>query len=150
MFYFIQKYLTLQFLILLILFTLFTLFTFGTFIFKYNFIKTSYLKLIYFNLLVMSLIVYLGGLFITYVYPKQIIVSIDNYKYLIDNKHSRLFDIICHQIPHLLILIITLYLIYNQYLSESDFMLNKLLITLLWIVSYLLFINPFYIYFNLE
>lgn len=144
---FLQQYLTIQFLTLLIIFILVSI---SLLLCKYKF--NYYWKLIFINIIFMSFIVYLGGFFLAYIFPKHLYVSFDNKTYFIEKYTWRCIDIIFHQIPHLLIIIFTIWAIKNNYwnISKWNFSLNNFFISLIWIFIYFISLNPFNLYFTVK
>lgn len=140
----LEQYLTIQFLTLLTIFILISgLFALLGYQFGY------YWKLLFINMVFMSGIVYLGGFFLAYVYPKNLVIAVDDKKYFIENHTWRWIDIVFHQIPHLLVIGFTILAIENNYwkLGVWNFSSSDLIISLSWITIYFTILNPFNLYF---
>ena len=91
-------------------------------------------KMFQYSLLILSIIVSIIGLFITYVHPKKIYIPIIDRN--IDNKELILYDFIFHQLP-----LIVLLLVYNVNIKNDNTIFAISLI-----VIYLLLFNPIEIY----
>ena len=103
--------------------------------------KTYYLNLIYLIIFVMLNIVSVIGFILTYIYPKYFYIKDINL--LIEGKQAKTLDLIIHQIP----LIIYLILLYYNYWSFSKKLLPiAILINIIFLDTYLLYFNPFNIY----
>ena len=87
-----------------------------------------------YSLLMLSSIVSIGGFFITYIYPRYVIIPETSIK--IDGIILKIIDILCHHIP----LILLLYF-YNNKIKKDN-----LIFGLLVIIIYLIINNPIKIY----
>jgi hypothetical protein len=111
-------------------------------IFIIFFKKTNYKNLICLTVFIMLNIVSLIGFIITYIYPKYFYLKEINL--LIKGNQAILLDFLIHQIP-LIIYLILLY--YNYWSFSKNLLLIAFLINILFLDIYLLFVNPFKIYF---
>ena len=92
------------------------------------------LKMFQYSLLILSIIVSILGLLITYIHPKKIYIPIIDRN--INNKELILYDFIFHQLP-----LIVLLLVYNVNIKNDNTVFAISLI-----VIYLLLFNPIEIY----
>ena len=92
------------------------------------------LKMFQYSLLILSIIVSILGLLITYIHPKKIYIPIIDRN--INNKELILYDFIFHQLP-----LIVLLLFYNVNIKNDNTIFAISLI-----VIYLLLFNPIEIY----
>ena len=93
-------------------------------------------------LLILLITISLGSIFIVYIYPKYIYLPLLNYT--IKGNELYIVDIVFHQIP----LILHVLAMMNHYWVFSPNLLQiSIIISLIWIIMYLLFVNPFNIYF---
>lgn len=102
-----------------------------------HFIYIIGLKNFQYSLLFLSIIVSIVGFIITYIYPKELKIPYLNL--IIKGIHLKLFDLLCHQVPLILLLIL-----YDKKIKNDN-----LIFALVIIVLYLLFNNPIKIY-NLQ
>lgn len=100
------------------------------------------------NLLLLTTIVYVGGLFITYIYPKNIRVKLHNHEFIIPHEKFIKIDLLLHQIPYLIILGYFLVMLNNNStgLANWSFSLSDCFPLLFYLMIYLLIYNPFVIY----
>ncbi len=93
-------------------------------------------------LLILIITISLGSIFIVYIYPKYIYLPLLNY--VVKDNELIILDIIFHQIP----LLIHILLMLNGYWSfSSNLLLESIIISLIWILVYILYVNPFNVYF---
>ena len=88
-----------------------------------------------FSLLLLSFVVSIGGFIITYIYPKKVIIP--NTNIIIDGIILKMFDILFHHIPLLLLLFV-----YNNKIKKDNLILATLIV-----FFYLVVNNPLKIYF---
>jgi hypothetical protein len=93
-------------------------------------------------LLILIITISVGGIFIVYIYPKYIYSPLLDYVF--KGKELITLDIIFHQLP----LLIHILLMLNGYWSfSSNLLLESIIISLIWIIVYISFVNPFNVYF---
>lgn len=112
-------------------------------IFRYFTIWGLILQLVYYSfgltrfsnsMLLILVIIYVGGLFITYIYPGYILLDLGTI-YRIEGLQLILIDILFHQIP---------FYVFMCYYGYSK--MDNLLLGLLVVYIYLIFNNPLKIY----
>ena len=109
-------------------------------LFKFN--NNYWINLFGLVILILLITISLGSIFIVYIYPKYIYLPLLNY--ILKGNELYIIDILFHHIP----LILHVLLMMNKYWVFSyDLLPNSIIISLIWIIVYLLFVNPFNIYF---
>lgn len=108
----------------------------------FNFNNNYWKNLFGLVILILLITVSLGSIFIVYIYPKYIYVPLLNY--ILQGNELYIIDIIFHHIP---LILHVLLMLNNYWVFSYDLLHNSIIISLIWIIVYLLFVNPFNIYF---
>jgi len=96
-------------------------------------LNLGYLKDYYYDILFISIFISCCSFIFTYIYPKQMFIKIDNYKFLLKGKELIIFDLIFHHIP--------LILIFNK---KNMFKINKTYLFVLIPLIYKILLNDNY------
>ena len=75
-------------------------------------LSLGYLNEYYYDILFLSIYVSICSFIFTYIYPKKLLFKVDNINYEFKGSRLKLFDLICHHIP--LILILNKKILYNK------------------------------------
>jgi hypothetical protein len=75
-------------------------------------LSLGYLDEYYYDILFLSIYVSICSFIFTYIYPKKLLFKVDKINYEFNGRRLKLFDLICHHIP--LILILNKRILYNK------------------------------------